>query len=675
MSDEDKEPLADPVGALLHELTRWLEQPLGPPTPDRVLERILRRITAAPARADAEGTGGGICASNVWSREPRHWQREAFDDFTSRLPATYHVAACPGGGKTEFALAVAKHLITEKLISRVIVVVPTKVLSQQWIDRAGQFGIDLYAGLPSNHRSAEDHPTAPSGTVITYGLLASVEKASTIRTRAVPPSRTLAIFDEAHHAGENKRWRKAVQTAFKGTRFRLLLTGAADQGEGRIPFAAYRPETDRVPRMVPDFSYDYGRGVREQSIRNVDFRFYDSDVREVPFGQAAPTGGVTEAAAHDSTPNLTSRAMDLSSGWLAALMPAVHRELTDIRRSVPDAGCLILADGPESAQACGRLVAAITGHLPAVATADGPEASAVFKKFAASRAPYLVAIPAACEGLDIPRLRVLLRLTADRSDLRFTQSIARVTRIPDPAHCEPAVVFLPALDTLHALARDVEESITHQVATLERLSTRLQACLPHARRTLSGEHAFGPTPSWPDEEPNLPYGGRHAQSSAASPEPAGVDQPGRMALDDGEPEPALLGSECDVFMGERIEVGSDFLLCADGQALTEVALVREFVARGRLRAEPGGRIELTLDEAEQMASTAAEFVRRRYRDDLDTATRSVARRHRAGDLAAVRADIDRETGAISESATISQIKQGIALARQWAACPDGPGQR
>ncbi|MET9834787.1 hypothetical protein ABZ078_37160 [Streptomyces sp. NPDC006385] len=63
--------------------------------------------TVAPKRLESEGT----VMSEIWVRSPREWQQAAYEDFTSRLPASCLTAVCPGGGKTEYALVVAKYLI------------------------------------------------------------------------------------------------------------------------------------------------------------------------------------------------------------------------------------------------------------------------------------------------------------------------------------------------------------------------------------------------------------------------------------------------------------------------------------------------------------------------------------------------------------------------------------
>ncbi|MEU3290255.1 DEAD/DEAH box helicase [Streptomyces longwoodensis] len=160
--------------------------------------------------------------SEIWIRSPREWQQAAFEDFTSRLPHTYPAAVCPGGGKTEYALAVAKYLIQQGQINFVIVVSPTDALTRQWADKGAQFGIALNPEMSS--RPLNQSREFVGGSV-TYGLLAGKKETAAAFSKAMQIRRTMVILDEAHHTGENKAWGIAVQTAFELTRHRLLLTG------------------------------------------------------------------------------------------------------------------------------------------------------------------------------------------------------------------------------------------------------------------------------------------------------------------------------------------------------------------------------------------------------------------------------------------------------------------
>ena len=93
----------------------------------------------APAPAIPAGTQG--------LPRLRSWQRAALTAYRDRRPRDFLVTATPGAGKTTFALALARMLVDERVVDRVIVVCPTDHLRTQWADAADQAGLPLDAAL------------------------------------------------------------------------------------------------------------------------------------------------------------------------------------------------------------------------------------------------------------------------------------------------------------------------------------------------------------------------------------------------------------------------------------------------------------------------------------------------------------------------------------------------
>jgi superfamily II DNA or RNA helicase len=55
----------------------------------------------------------------------RRWQIRALQGYLEAGPRDYLVTATPGSGKTTFALTLAGRLLAQRIVQRVIVVVPT----------------------------------------------------------------------------------------------------------------------------------------------------------------------------------------------------------------------------------------------------------------------------------------------------------------------------------------------------------------------------------------------------------------------------------------------------------------------------------------------------------------------------------------------------------------------
>lgn len=633
--------------------------------PRRSFCLVSAHDSAAEATADAgvprRPESEGAVMSDIWVRSPREWQQAAYEDYTSRLPETYLAAVCPGGGKTEYALAVAKYLIQQGRINFVIVVSPTEALTRQWADKAAQFGIDLNPDMQGNEPLKQSREFV--GGSVTYGLLAAKKETAFAFSTAMQIRRTLVILDEAHHTGEDKAWGIAVQTAFELARHRLLLTGTPTRSDtDRIPFARYRQDPDGVRRIVRDYDYGTGRGVRDQVIRGLDFRFYDAKVNELPFGETVSmSANISEAVSRGDHSKFMGVVMDPESGWFSDLLPSVHKELMAIRRTVPNAGCLILANDKEHVHAYERLVKEITGYTPAVVISEKSDARETLEEFTDSDEPYIIAIRMVSEGVDIPRLRVLVWLTRTKTELFFAQGTARVVRIPNRADSGPAVVFMPSLDPLRELAQGIDKDIVHEITELE----QQVAAYESEQLTLSAQG--------PDAGTTLPAqsgGGGGGTDPAA--EGAGQLGFSSFSVEDVELERTMLGSEPHAVEHHHY---AQHIIDEDGMAQTDVAVVRRLIARGRIQT-PGLTHEIPQQtQAATEMQTAAFRIRKEYQDKLNTICAYIARRHYKGDYKMVRGRINRETGASADFGTIDQTKKAIASATAWAKSLDAGGPR
>jgi len=72
----------------------------------------------------------------------RAWQQQALRAFIANDAPSFLTVACPGAGKTSFALVAARQWCAGA--SRpFVVVVPTQHLKKQWADAALRFGFHL----------------------------------------------------------------------------------------------------------------------------------------------------------------------------------------------------------------------------------------------------------------------------------------------------------------------------------------------------------------------------------------------------------------------------------------------------------------------------------------------------------------------------------------------------
>ncbi|TML14224.1 MAG: DEAD/DEAH box helicase [Actinobacteria bacterium] len=160
----------------------------------------------------------------------RPWQRDALEAFRARRSPDFLAVACPGAGKTTFALAALRQdLRTER--RAVVVVVPTQHLKHQWAHAALRFGLHLEAdwqwrmGLP-----ADMH-----GVIVTYS-----QASTSAKSLARLAHGGIAVLDELHHAASERSWGDGVRTAFADADCRLLLSGTPFRTDDHpIPFVTY----------------------------------------------------------------------------------------------------------------------------------------------------------------------------------------------------------------------------------------------------------------------------------------------------------------------------------------------------------------------------------------------------------------------------------------------------
>lgn len=385
----------------------------------------------------------------------RAWQNEALEKYFSEDHKDFTVTATPGAGKTTFALQLAKKLKQSGEINRIVVVVPTDHLRGQWASAAEAFGLMLHPSLDNNSSLSAQY----SGYVTTYPQIARKPLLHASRTEF--PRKTLVIFDEIHHAGEGLSWGDGIFQAFSHVAKRLSLTGTPfrTKEHERIPFLKYQEREDMY-ESVADYTYSYQDALNDKVVRPVMFAAYTGVANWEADAESA-TATLAGAGSQKDEMSAWRTVLSPRGKWVPHVLAAASNRLDDVRNKgkMPDAGMLVLASDQESARAYAQILQKITGVAPVVALSDDPDSSEKISQFNRGFQKYLVAVRMVSEGVDVPRLGVLVWLTSYRTPLFFAQAIGRVVRSRG-AH-ESATVFLPAVRPLLSLATDLEQQRKH----------------------------------------------------------------------------------------------------------------------------------------------------------------------------------------------------------------------
>ncbi|WP_375492538.1 DEAD/DEAH box helicase, partial [uncultured Jatrophihabitans sp.] len=388
----------------------------------------------------------------------RLWQRRALAAYQDRRPRDFLVTATPGAGKTTFALALARLLVGERIVDRVIVVCPTDHLRTQWADAADAAGLPLD---PSLSNSVGPVRADLRGYVTTYAQVAAKPALHAARASV---KRSLVILDEVHHAGDGLSWGDAVATAFELAARRLCLTGTPfrTRPDERIPFVRYTEESDGGWRSDADFSYGYRDALRDGVVRPVVFAAYTGTSRWRNSAGEVIAASLSERSTRSVEATAWRTALNPGGRWVPHVIAAMDERITQLRRSgMPDAAGLVLASDQDDARAYAEIVERVTGEAPVVIVSDDPRASDKIADFTHGTQRIAVCVRMVSEGVDVPRAACLAWMTSYRTPLFFAQGVGRVVR--SRATGESATVFVPAVRPLLALAAELEDERNHVI--------------------------------------------------------------------------------------------------------------------------------------------------------------------------------------------------------------------
>lgn len=392
----------------------------------------------------------------AWGTAPklRAWQQEALEKYFREEPRDFMTVATPGAGKTTFALRVAKELMDRGSVSRLTVVAPTDHLKSQWADAAARVGI----AIDPNFKNADgQHARGYSGVALTYAQVANKPLLHRARTEN---ARTLVILDEIHHAGDALSWGDGLREAFEPAHRRLALTGTPFRSDSsQIPFVRYEQDQEGLLRSQADYSYGYGPALKDHVVRPVLFMAYSGQMRWRTAEGEEMAANLGEGFTKDITAQAWRTALNPRGEWIPAVLQAADKRLTEVRRTVPDAGGLVIASNHEDARAYAARLEKITGAKPALILSDDKTASERIDSFSASEERWMVAVRMVSEGVDVPRLAVGVYATSTSTPLFFAQAIGRFVRARRRG--ETASVFLPSVPILMALAQEMEAERDH----------------------------------------------------------------------------------------------------------------------------------------------------------------------------------------------------------------------
>ena len=559
----------------------------------------------------------------------RPWQSEALDSLALKESIDFLAVATPGAGKTSFALTAAVQNLAEHPGRRLIVVAPTQHLKHQWAEAAVRFGLHLEPEWSARDGSL---PADMHGIVTTY------QQVSTSSAMLAPlASGAFVIFDEIHHAADDRSWGSSVQEAFAQAAQRLSLSGTPFRSDtSAIPFVDYHLDEARA-----DYEYGYGEALAAGGVvRPVYFPRINGFMEWV-----SPAGDVVAATFDDELPRELANqrlrtALSLDGEWLPTVLEQAHDRLKELRKSHPEAAGLIIATDQAHAQQISQLMLRKHGVTAVVAVSDDPDASDKIAAFAVSDQPWIVAVRMVSEGVDIPRLRIAVFATMTTTELFFRQAVGRIVRWTKGIPRQKAYFFLPDDVRLRHFAANLAEQRRH--------SLRKRADAEESGELGQTESGFDEPPGLEDEQMSLfSVIGSVALGSAGESAPGQVQGVDSMTGDEG-----VFADDPDGSLGDsRDDGGVDLVLLPP--PLPSGAMPRE--AGSALEGSAGGALD-------NMTLRQRKIAMRDYNADLARdLVRATGWSHPQ-----VNAELNRLSGIrkISE-ATLDQLERRLIAGRKW----------
>jgi superfamily II DNA or RNA helicase len=393
----------------------------------------------------------------------RKWQHSALRDFLDKVVKEKDIdgghrdflaVACPGAGKTTFALTAVRHWLAGER-RPFVVVVPTRHLKLQWASAAERFGFHLEPDWEGREATV---PTDMHGIVVTYAQAATSSRL--LRTLS---EGGIVILDEIHHAGGDKTWGEGVHASFEHAGARLLLSGTPFRSDDApIPFVTYT--LGDHGDAVADYEYDYGSALVDGGVvRPVFFPRFDGRMEWIGADGSLKEASFGDDLDQEDRSARLRTALSVEGDWLSTVLVKADERLRSIRRQSPEAGGLVIAMDQEHARGIAALLERWTGERPALAVSDDPRASDVIAEYAKGDDPWVIAVRMISEGVDIPRLRVAVHATTTITPLFFRQAVGRIARWTPGRTSQKAYYFVPDDPRLRYHAATLAETRRHSI--------------------------------------------------------------------------------------------------------------------------------------------------------------------------------------------------------------------
>jgi superfamily II DNA or RNA helicase len=394
----------------------------------------------------------------------RDWQKEFVNQpfqkyqdsvINASVPNYYMLHAGVGSGKTSAAVLASKPFLSAGW--KVVICSPSENVKKAW---SKDYHKLLGKNIDWNFKFANDFRKEFDGISLTFHSLNPANVKVLINQNfPLLNKKTLLILDEVHHLADTKSWGDAIQEIGLHCGFILSLTGTPFRHDNeKIPFASYLPyQGEQVWQLKTDYSYKYSQSVSDRVCCPVSFRRI-----QITSPNLLMQHEILQQS-NEKHKQLFTDAIRADQNFVSGMISEADVWLSCKREMMPNAAGLIVCSSIEIAKEIQR-------NLPdsVVITSDENDSSDI-DEFSKGNKRWLVSVQMISEGVNIPRIRVIVYLHNITTRLFFEQVMGRAIRNrSDAGGLDQAYFFYPNYEPLHLHAVDIENSITHIVEEQEK---------------------------------------------------------------------------------------------------------------------------------------------------------------------------------------------------------------
>lgn len=413
------------------------------------------------------------------------------DTYCSAAPGQFQkaftVEVSPSGGKTVFALKLARRMIEADLIDRVIIVAPRDNIKDGFREDCQRVPMaDAFRAVPSEQYIRISTSVDPKttglmknyhGGVVLYQSLGGLLEYFEMIGRS---HRLLFIFDEAHHGSEDdsdqfSKWGEAMHNVRSIAHSVVCLSGTPMRTDGNaLPLWDYEPpDEDGNQYVVPSFRFPYRDAVRANIARKVAIRVLDPEVtarEHTNHGVMEVTQALSLFTADDAS-RIKSAFLDERGDFVERALIAAYEECeAQRRRGDADAAILVVLrpnrkadqatdEDERNLEVVKRRIFDLFGEEALVVSSMDRRSSDRLKAFKTTNQRWLVAINLVSEGTNVKRVRNIVILREIKSHVLYQQLVHRATRNDSDVVLEHAVVFQPAFPHMSQWGRELEDDV------------------------------------------------------------------------------------------------------------------------------------------------------------------------------------------------------------------------